>query len=583
MRIKASTQRKLRYGSVSVALTALIIAAVIIVNVILTLCVQKFTWYIDLTPEPHFTISDACFDLIGKEDASDGTDTPVEKIKAIREKNKAQNAENGLTEGAEGYLDENIRINILFGLDRDVLLSNANAEYVVRIAEELAAKFPDYITVEYASQLLKPTRFRKYQASNTDKIDTDSVIIEYGSQYRIRSLKSFFVFENDTAVGYNAEKAYASSILAITGAEVPLVCYTVNHGETFPDEVRDENNMIVSAPFLDVIAEAGYRAQPIDLEKEEIPADCRILLIFNPQQDFIAYKNGVTQSSELDKLDTFLLEDRNSVMTFMAPNARQGEQGLENLEDFLAEWGLSFRRDGAEPYIVRDNSNNVGGVSDIVADYSLNPLAQGWCEPLLSGGGSAPKVIFPHAAALTYSSRYSMAQVTHQDDNDKTVGPYQIGRESSTPYRKVYDIFYSKSEATAWAGDREVAQAKNENGTVDAFKLMSVSTKTESESEANGALSDSSYVLLCGSVDFAAAEYLSANSKFGNRDLLLSALEMMGREPVPVGLNYVEFANYDIQTITEKESTQYTLVLTLVPVTAALICGIVVIVRRKNR
>jgi len=583
MKLKASTQRKLRYGSVSVTLTALIIAAIIIVNVILTLCVQRFTWYIDLTPEPHFTISDACFELIGEIDPDDGEDTPIEKLIARRENNKAHNAANNLTEGSEGYEDEDIGINILFGLDRDVLLSNSNAEYVVRIAEELAAKYPDYITVEFANQLLKPSRFRKYQASSTETIESDSIIIECGDQYRIRSLKSFFVFENDTAIGYNAEKAYASSILAITGAKTPLICYTVNHGESFPDAEYNEDNSIKSAPFLDVIAEAGYRAQPINLETEEIPLECRILVIFNPQQDFIALKDGVAQSSELDKLDNFLLEDRNSVMAFIEPNARHGANGLENLEDFLAEWGLAFRRDGDDPYIVRDNSNNVGGVSDIVADYSINPLAQGWCEPLLSGEGSDPKVIFPNATALTYSSRYSMSQETHEDDDGNVIGPYQIGKEGNDQYRKVYDIFYSKTSSSAWAGDREIAQAKNENGTVDPFKLMSVSTRTESETEATGALSDSSYVLLCGSVEFASAEYISSNSKFGNRDLLLSTFEMMGREPVPVGLNYLEFANYEIQTITDKESTQYTLTLTLIPIAAALITGIVVIVRRKNR
>ena len=64
---------------------------------------------------------------------------------------------------------------------------------------------------------------------------------------------------------------------------------------------------------------------------------------------------------------------------------------------------------------------------------------------------------------------------------------------------------------------------------------------------------------------------------------MLSALQMSGREPVPVGLDFKKFANYEIQSITTEQATQYTLVLTLVPVFAALIAGVVVIVRRKNR
>ena len=59
MKIKASTGRKLRYGGLSLALTALIIAVVVIVNVIFSALAQKFMWYGDLTPELLYTISDA--------------------------------------------------------------------------------------------------------------------------------------------------------------------------------------------------------------------------------------------------------------------------------------------------------------------------------------------------------------------------------------------------------------------------------------------------------------------------------------------------------------------------------------------
>ena len=95
-------------------------------------------------------------------------------------------------------------------------------------------------------------------------------------------------------------------------------------------------------------------------------------------------------------------------------------------------------------------------------------------------------------------------------------------------------------------------------------------------------MTDSAYVLLCGSTDFASEKYLSSNT-FGNADFMLSALQMAGREPVPVGLTYKEFANYTIESITSSEATTYTVIFTVAPIVIAFIAGVFVIVRRKNR
>ena len=112
---------------------------------------------------------------------------------------------------------------------------------------------------------------------------------------------------------------------------------------------------------------------------------------------------------------------------------------------------------------------------------------------------------------------------------------------------------------------------------------MTVTVESRTVQESNYATIDqASYVVACGSVDFASSEMLQSNS-YGNTDLLLTALRTIGKEPVPVGIEFKPFADYTIDTITTAESTQYTIVLSVVPALAALISGIVVIVRRKYR
>ena len=86
MKIKTSTGRKIRYGSTSIAIVALVIAVVVVLNAIMTLLTQKFMWYGDMTPELKFTISDECFDLIG-EQTDNGENSAIEMVNKFRKEN----------------------------------------------------------------------------------------------------------------------------------------------------------------------------------------------------------------------------------------------------------------------------------------------------------------------------------------------------------------------------------------------------------------------------------------------------------------------------------------------------------------
>ena len=553
----------MRYGGTSLAITALIIAVVIILNAIMTLLTQRFMWYGDMTPDLHFTISDECFELIG-EVADDEISSPVEMIDKFRAENKAYNQENGLTEGDADYRDENVKVNILFPVEPDALESDDTTLYVKENAEELRAEFPDYITTEYVNAISNPKRFQKYLSSNTDTISLDSVIIECGSEYRIRTLRSFYVFSNDEPYAYNGEKAFASSILAVTRAEMPLACYTVNHGEKFPvsAEVDEDGNNLV--PFLEVLENAGYRAQPIDLSTEEIPEACRLLITFDPKQDFIAGNNGLEKQGELKKLDAYLA-DRNAFMVFLDHTTGK----LENLEEFLAEWGLAVRRNGDDPIVVKDTEHsNLNNYEAIIGNYDRNDIMEGWAQ------GLSAKVIFEDAMAIEYARDYKITTQPLAADETKS---FEIG--GNVAYnRAVFTMFKSYETASGYAAGSEVAKATAS----DPFKLMGVSVETHYEQEKYTTVEDSAYVVLCGSTDFASDKYLYSNS-YGNEDILLSVFQMCGREPVPVGLDFKEFANYSIEEISTGDATKYTVALTVAPIVITLCAGVFVLVRRKNR
>ncbi len=678
MKRTSSAGKKFRYGGTSLLLTAAIIAVVIVFNVMFTLLVQRYGIYADLTPDLHFTISDECFDLIGKIDAKDDVDTPIEMLEKFRVENdkfnadaKEQNAQiakhnesakknndaiNKLLQAEvdernktkkdgeaketytpyeeykpyEEYIDytyddrntirkiadtnasilkENNRvkiqnskwleaykdklpegksiieykeyveykedptIKIIFLTDKDILEQDETSKYVVFNADdELRVKYPDHIWVEYVNPKITPSRLNKYRNSPTDTIDFDSVIIECGTEFRIRTLRSFYIFATtENPIGYNGEKAFASSILAVTRAATPVACYTTNHDEAFPQSTKGNE-----VPFIMALQDAGYEARPLDLAKENIPEECRLLIVFNPQRDFISDKDGISNVSELDKLDAFL-HDRNSLMVFMSPDSYTGR--LNNLEDFLDEWGLSIKRNGDDPIKIQDDSSSImGSSSAIIGDYSPNVLARNWMANLIDG---KPYVVFPDATVITYPDKdiggtagFNRLWVT--DPEDETL-QYYITQSKN---RTVYDLFYSSPNAKGYVDGGEIASATER----DPFTLMAVSVQTYNEQEegTHGALQDSAYVMLCGSTEFASEKYLTSNT-YGNADFLLCALQMAGREPVPVGLSYKEFSNYTIETITSSEATTITVVFALTPLVVVSLAGIVILVRRKNR
>lgn len=559
MKMKTSTSRKLRYGGVSAVLTALIIAVIIIVNVIFSALSQKFLWYADLTPELLYSLSDTALDLIENGDEKFESLSPIEMVDKAREENP-------------DTASEDLMIDIIFCDDPDTIEANTYQRYVHHTALELEEKFPDYFNVEHYNIIRNPSSVSKFKTNSLSQIYTTSVIVSFGTEYRVHNVQSFYTFnegETETPWAYNGEKAFVASILAVTRAESPVACITTNHGEAFDD-----------SQFLNTLIDAGYIVQNLDLAADEIPEKCRLIVVFDPKSDFTV-ADGVADIDEIEKLDKFL-DGTNSMMVFMDPDT----QRLENFEEYLEEWGISYDRytddAGVETsHRIMDSSQalTVDGYT-FKADYVTAGTGAAFTTDMRSR--PVPQsIIFKNAMSISYSDVYSPTHYAPEEnstDEDDVAYDYASYYANGTS-RAIFDVFTTSAKAEAYAGGvlRESASDTNK------LKLMTVSVENRTTQEDNyHTVNEASYVLACGSTDFASSALLQSNS-YGNTNLLLTALRTIGKEPVPVGLEFKPFADLTIDTITTAESTQYTVVLTVVPVLVAAITGIVVIVRRKNR
>lgn len=550
--------KKFRRGPLAVVLTALVIAAVILLNAGATALFRGNFLFIDLTGDALYTVNDETYAL----------------------------------------LDQNFRsvqdpqVEIFFCADPDRLEADTMMRYIYYTAQGLAKHYPDVIRVSTVDVLSNPSAVDAYRTLSYSSIYPDNIIVATESEFRIHSVQNFFIYDSDdTPWAYSGERIFARSIIAVTNAKAPICGITVNHGEPFAlsaeGTVSEDQEY---GTFLSVIESAGYKIQPLNLEDDEIPEDCRLIVIFDPQTDFSS--EGYLESdrtSELKKLDRFL-DDTNSLMVFADSDTPQ----LPLLEEFLADWGIAFERyeDGGttQNYQIvspRDSLDTDG--TTVIGVYETGGTGASFTSEMMSAG-KKPKVVFGDAIPIRYSASYE--QIYVMADSEKGTAPYRCGSYSSNGHsRAVYDLFRTTgSDRGTYA--RTVGDSGEAGSTlVDpaGFKLATVTVENRVISEwLTLNVSDPTYVCAFSSTAFASDELL--DRAYGNTDLLLQILRWAGREVIPVNLGIEPMDPQEINsegTLSEKDysartTAVTTVILVLIPALTVTAVGIRVLVRRKN-
>lgn len=563
---------RFRRGSVAVVITAVVIVAVILLNVGVTAFFSGNLLFGDLTSESIYKLNPATTFLL---------DQTFESVRQEREANG----------------EEPAKVEIIFCTDADRLIGNQLMRYVYYTARCLAKKYPKIITVKTVDVWSNPSVVDAYRTNSYSSIYQSNVIIASGSEFRILTLRSFYTYSSETDAepwAYSGERIFARTIMAVTKAEAPICGITVNHGEPFGEGFTDAEGNERYAGLLETVRGAGYKIQYLNLETEEIPADCRMILVFDPKTDFTSgsYLSGNT--GEVGKLDVFL-DNANALMVFVNADT----PSLPNFEELLEEWGITFERylDPADQLTVLGNYRVVSP-RDSVDSGNLSVLATyetegpgGSITSAMREAGAAPKVVFPNVMPIRYSASYEQSRHIKTEEDD-SAGVFDYGYYYSNGHsRNTYDLFRSAGK------DRSTYAEAQKNGTplTDStdqpivkpdgdFKLATVTSENRTIGEGQGytTVSDNTYVCAFGSTAFADNELLRANS-YGNTDVLLQVMRSIGRETVGVGLKFEPMYDDEVGTdyYTQTGNTIRTVVLALIPAIVTTGLGVWVLVRRR--
>ena len=348
-------RRRLKYGTVAVVFTVIFAAFVILLNAVLSFVSDRFGgFYLDLTSETIYELSDASLEVLG---SLDDYETPR-------------------------------TVEILFCTTEDKIADNDYLSYVNRLAEKYRAA-SRHITLSYKDVVKEPAYFAEYKKTGT--VSSTSVIISCAEtkKHIVYPLTKFFKLSSETGrlFAYDGENKLTAAIMQTAATEVFKAGLVTGHGEDKRESLAE------------LLREQGYEVSDVKLDavtKEELAA-YDLLVICNPKYDLTGVSESLEgRADEITQLNRYLTESFGSLLVFIDPNTPNLPEFSGFLED---DWNVKYVPgsvvvEGAGMSIDRD------GLYFIGTPYTDDPSSVGYALHKAVTSTGAMKTVFGAATPL---------------------------------------------------------------------------------------------------------------------------------------------------------------------------------------
>ncbi len=286
--------RSFKHGSLSIVLTVVFIAAVVVVNVIVGLVAERFDTAADLTGSGLYTLDETTEKYLSDTLNTDITLTVLRTEKAFEEQSSPYKQVNEILKRME-MTGGHVKVNYL-----DI---DQNPTYTSQFKGETLAA--NYIVVECEKtgrhKVLSPYEYFNFN---------QSYLQTYG-QYVVESS--------------NIEQEAVSAMLAVANEDVVRVAFTEGYNESD------------STALQNLLSKNGYDIETLNLTTTDaIDPDIDFVIMYAPSID--------PDASQIAKLDKYL--DNGGAFgknVFYFASISQPE--TPNIESFLNDWGVSVGYD----------------------------------------------------------------------------------------------------------------------------------------------------------------------------------------------------------------------------------------------
>lgn len=334
--------KKFKYGSLSVVFTVIFVAAIVLVNVICNLLLDRFDVKADLTDGGIYSLGEELSEF-------------------------AKNSES--------------TVNFYFTSTEENLVSAGSVyKQTVEFVKNLTNLNKNY-SVQYIDLLTNPSFSEKYSANSEGGLIVECEetgrykTFDIGSDFMRYVLQDGNSYDASTAqmmvmYGYQvtdqtsiAEQELLSAIMSVTKINPIKVAFATGFGET-------ENTALVS-----LLEKNAYIVDTLDVDTAaEIPSEYEILVINGPTMDY--------SDEVLDKIDAWLSNGGlfgKNLMYFASVN---NPTSTPKINAFLNEWGISvdegysLQLDGNYAYSVQGMGTPFYQRAELISDTDFYKAAQ---------------------------------------------------------------------------------------------------------------------------------------------------------------------------------------------------------------
>jgi hypothetical protein len=297
---KKFNTKKLKYGGLSVLITVIVVAVVVLLNVVVGVLSDRTGLDIDLTSEQLYGISAQTEDYLKK---------VTQRIEILVTTNEVE-----LSDSASVYAN-------YYKQAYEVMRKYAQANPLITLR---------FVDVNKNPQEL--TRFATvYQGTIPAGSVVMSVLDEAGNPLRVRVLSiSADLFNME--IDYNTYQQYIASSKAeqaLTTAMMYITDVDPKHAYImFTESAEAASTLNIQTMLLN----NGYETDIWNSSEEALPEDCDLLVVNNPLNDF--------DEATVNQLYNYLENNGNygKNLVYLANNA---QRATPNINNFLKEWGLS--------------------------------------------------------------------------------------------------------------------------------------------------------------------------------------------------------------------------------------------------
>ncbi|MCC8044277.1 MAG: Gldg family protein [Clostridiales bacterium] len=367
--------RQLKHGSYSIALSLIVIVAVIMINLIVGQIPSQYT-QIDLSGQQLSVLTDTTKELV-----------------------------EGLTEDVTIYY-------ILEDSNRDTTVSRLLERYNdlsshLTVVEKDPVLYPQF-TSQYTDETLTDN-------SVIIVCGDDSKVVEYDDMYEVEYSYSYYSYSSSTT-GFDAEGQITSAIAALVSDDLPKLYTLTGHNEleltdTLTSSIEKENIEIEELSLL---------------SSDGVPEDADCLMILSPTSDISSTEaqmilNYLRRGGSAIIITDYTSEELPNLATVLE------YYGTELVEGIIFEGNANYYYSQYLYYLLPDiNSTDVSSDLASAGSYVMLASAQG-----IETAEDARDTLTIDSVLTTSDQAYSKVNVqnmtTYSQEDDDISGPFDIG------------------------------------------------------------------------------------------------------------------------------------------------------------